>query len=111
MAQTAPETVEKVVKIIEGEFKKIASEEVGEEELELAKSVCITTFRMSRETGMAQGQEAAIFELYGLGFDYEEKYPERVKEVTAEDVLRVAKNYFQRPSILVMTRPRPEGGQ
>jgi len=109
MAQTAPENVEEVVKVIEGEFKKIASEEVGEEELELAKSVCITTFRMSRETSMAQGQEAALFELYGLGFDYEEKYPERVKETTAEDVLRVAKKYFQLPSILVITRPGPEG--
>ena len=107
MAQTAPETVEEVVKIIEREFTKIASEEVSEEELNLAKSVCVTTFRMSRETSMAQGQEAAIFELYGLGFDYEEKYPERVEEVTAEDVLRIAKKYFQKPSILVITRPKP----
>jgi zinc protease len=32
--------------------------------------------------------------LYDLGFDYADRYIERVKAVTKEDVLRVAKQYL-----------------
>jgi len=110
MAQTAPEAVDEVVKVIKGELQRIASEPVSERDLELAKQVCVSTFRMSRETSSAQAQEAALYELYGLGYDHEEKYVQRVREVTAEEVLRVASKYFEKPSVLVITRPKPEDG-
>ena len=33
-------------------------------------------------------------EVYGLGFDYIEKYPNYIMRVTAEDIARVAKKYL-----------------
>jgi len=107
MAQTAPGNLDEVVAVIARELKRIGSERVSEKELNLAKQVCVTSFEMARETSGAQAQEAALFELYGLGYDHEDQYPQRVREVTADDVLRVAKKYFDKPSILVITQPKP----
>jgi len=33
-------------------------------------------------------------EVYGLGFDYLEKYPDFIRAVTVEDVSRVAQTYI-----------------
>jgi predicted Zn-dependent peptidase len=33
-------------------------------------------------------------EVYGLGFDYIEKYPEYIRAITVEDITRVAKTYL-----------------
>jgi len=36
----------------------------------------------------------SLDELYGLGFDHYQKYPQEIRKVSREDVNRVAKRYF-----------------
>jgi zinc protease len=37
----------------------------------------------------------AAIEFYGLGMEYPERYPEIIRAVTREDVLRVARKYLR----------------
>ncbi len=55
----------------------------------------------------AQAQQAALFDLYGLGYDYDKTFDERIEAVTLEDVVRVAKKYLNH-HLLVTLSPRPE---
>ena len=41
-------------------------------------------------------------EYLGLGLDYVDRYPELVRKVTAEDVLRVARKYLQPDKLIVV---------
>ncbi|MBW2318690.1 MAG: hypothetical protein JRF24_08435, partial [Deltaproteobacteria bacterium] len=43
-------------------------------------------------------------EILGLGYDYEKKYPELINNVSASDVLRVAKELFSH-HLVVSTKP------
>jgi predicted Zn-dependent peptidase len=77
---------------------------VDEDTLERAKSMCITMHQMNRETNAAQAQGDAVNELLGLGYEYDQHYPDMIRKVTAADVQRVAKRLFQH-SLTVATKP------
>jgi predicted Zn-dependent peptidase len=48
-------------------------------------------------------------ELYGLGFDHYQKYPQEIQKITGEDVRQVAKKYFNLEAYsLAIIRP-PKG--
>jgi len=44
----------------------------------------------------------AAMELYGLGMDFPERYPKLINQVTAEDVLRVARTYLKPEKFLLV---------
>ena len=44
-------------------------------------------------------------ELYGEGYDADEKYFARIKGVKREDVIRVANEIFSRPALRILVRP------
>ena len=50
---------------------------------------------MSLETNGAQARSAAVNEVLGLGYDWDDRYPELVEHVSAEDVITVARRLFQ----------------
>jgi predicted Zn-dependent peptidase len=50
-------------------------------------------------------------QVYGLGFDYIEKYPEHIRAITVEDISRVAKKYLDSENYsLVVVGPVSEDG-
>lgn len=106
-AATFDEALDQAMGIIEGHMGRIAEELVTEEELELAKQLCIIMDQTSNQTNSNQAVDAAIAELYGLGYDYTEDYDERIREITREDVLRVAGKYLTNP-VTILRRPEPE---
>ena len=74
------------------------------DELELAKKLIITSETLDDQTNAAQASSAAMNELYGLGYDFDEKFRERVKKVTIEDTKAAARKYF-RHFVLTVTAP------
>jgi zinc protease len=94
ITQTTMANYEKVVEIIEKKLEKIQQEPLAPAELASAKDMCITIHEMGLETASAQAQSAAVNELLGLGYDYDSRYPQLIRQVTAEDVLRVARRLF-----------------
>jgi zinc protease len=95
ISQTTMANYEKVVEIILAKLKKIQQQPLDSGELWAAKNMIVTMHEMSLETNGAQARSAAVNEVLGLGYDWDNRYPELVDQVSAEDVLEVARNLFQ----------------
>lgn len=94
ISQTTLGNLDKVQRIILDNLRRLTAQPVPQKELQTAKDMIITSHRMARESLGSQARDAAVSEVLGLGWDYEERYPDLIRSVTAEDVLRVAKKLF-----------------
>lgn len=97
---------EKYTWVREGFLKEIArirDEKATDEEVESAKKYLLGSlpFLLATNDGIA-GQLLAI-ELYGLGFDYLDKYKKAVTAVTADEVQRVAKKHLDPKKLTIAT--------
>lgn len=67
---------------------------VSSRELAEAKSYLIGSFPMRFDTTQKLADVLCQIEFFGLGLEYFSHYPKQIEQVTAEDVLRVAKQYL-----------------
>ncbi len=102
-----PQRVSKVYQIIREQCAKAVAGKITREEFERAKGIMITTEHLRTRTVAQMATRAALDELYGLGYDAYDKYDERVKAVTMEDVKRVAKAFLDN-AIITVTTPKPD---
>jgi zinc protease len=105
VTQTTMSNYKEVVRIIMDKLEKIQQKPLEPRELEAAKNMCITMHELGLETTAAQANSAALNEVVGLGYDWDRRYPEQIKKVRAEDVLRVARRLF-RHHLLVSAIPK-----
>lgn len=94
ITQTTMSNYKKVVETILEKLEKIQREPLKAGELATARDMCITMHEMGLETNGAQAQSAAVAEVLGLGYEWDSRYPELIRQVSAEDVLRVARRLF-----------------
>ena len=93
------------------EIRRIIEEPVTTEELQDAKDYLTGSFVFAFETSGQIARFLVHAEVYKLGFDYVEKYPEYIKRVSIEDLSRVAKRYLDPDAYtLVVVGPIPENG-
>ncbi len=95
IAQTSPEKLSKVKAIIFDKLKEISEKPISRGELEEAKNMIMTMKHISMESTEAQASNAAINELLGLGWNYDQKYYKALKEIVPEDVLKTARELFK----------------
>jgi zinc protease len=105
-AATYDEALEQALNIIDKHMARIAAELVTDEELDHAKQLCIIMSETQKQTNSSQARDAAVSELYGLGYGYNASYGEKIAAVTKEDVLRVAQKYLKNP-VTILRRPNP----
>ncbi|HEX7240949.1 MAG TPA: pitrilysin family protein [Longimicrobiaceae bacterium] len=79
---------------MEAEMRRMMEEPVPEEELRRTKDVLVLSLLRAFETPGRVASRFATLEAYDLPRDYWERFPERVEAVTAEEVLRVSRRYF-----------------
>jgi zinc protease len=91
---TAPENLNRAISGLRGEIARIVREPVTDEELETAKSYLTGSFVLRFQKNSQIAEFLLEAEVYGLGFDYLEKYPDFIRAVTVEDVSRVAQTYI-----------------
>ncbi|MEW6087709.1 MAG: pitrilysin family protein [bacterium] len=91
---TIPSKREEAVQGILDQIKKLQEEDITPEELQTAKQNLIGQKAISLETIGSQASSSGLNELYGLGYDWDDKYKETINKVTAENVKSVAKRYF-----------------
>ena len=94
LAQTRPESLPQVVARIRAGIDKIQSDGIPEDEFEKAKAKLVVSHAMRNTTPAERAFEASLDELYGLGFDFEQSYAERIGRVKTDDVVAVVKKYF-----------------
>jgi predicted Zn-dependent peptidase len=104
MAQTSVANREHVVASIQAELDRAGQETIGPDELEAGKATCVAAHAIYHQDPGSQADEAALFELYGFGHDFMDSYARSINAVTAQDVQRVAQQYFG-ARVLAMTGP------
>ncbi len=100
---TAPKNYQAVKTGTTAEFKRLTTQLVPAEELQAAKQAVKGHFLMSHETNSSQADRLGGFELLGVGYQYDQTYPELIDKVTAADIQRVAKKYFTHYTLSVLT--------
>ena len=104
ITQTTMANLDKVQNIILENLRRLGEEPVPPEELEIAKNVLLTSHQLGRESLDAQAQSAAVNEVLGMGWDYDQKYAQLIREVKAESIQRMAKDLFS-STLVVRTLP------
>lgn len=107
MAQTNPKKVGEVVERIHRNIARARQGKVTEEEFRTAVEQVIALHAQDNTTIAEQARQAAIDELYGLGYDYDERFDARIESVKLEDLARVAKKYLGN-FVLVTSSPEEE---
>jgi zinc protease len=106
LAQTHPDQVDEVLERIEANVQRALEGRISEDEFRTAQQRIVALHAQENTTIESQAQQAALDELYGLGYDYDRTFDERIRAVTLDDVVRVAKKYFGH-HIVITTSPRP----
>jgi zinc protease len=92
---TSPQEVDEAIQGIMREVEHLKMGKIFQEELEQAKRNLIGRKQLQLQTNSSQAFEAALSELYGLGYSAPWRYSEFVEGVSLEDVKRVTNLYFQ----------------
>ncbi|MBW1718794.1 MAG: insulinase family protein [Deltaproteobacteria bacterium] len=90
----APEKKDRAVKGLWQEIYRVIREPVTDNEIERAKKWLIGTHEISLQTNRAKAVDMALNELYGLGYNFSSEYVLKIDEVTADQVLNVAKKFM-----------------
>jgi zinc protease len=91
---TSPENMNLAIDGLIQEIRRIVEQPVSESELQDAKEYLTGSFVFAFETSSQIARFLVHAQVYGLGFDYIDKYPEYIKRVTVEDIARVAQKYL-----------------
>jgi zinc protease len=105
----SPEKAEKSISMLRQEFHKIASEAVGERELERSQNYLIGRHDIDLQRNSAIASSLAFDDLYDLDFQEMYKFPEAIRAVTPGDVLRVASRILRQPEVIsIVGKSRPD---
>ena len=91
---THPKKLETAIEAVLRELKKVKENGLTEGEVDRAKSYLVGNFEIGLQTNGAQANQMSLDELYGLGFDHYQKYPQEIRKVTRGDVNRAAEKYL-----------------
>ncbi|MCB9643707.1 MAG: insulinase family protein [Myxococcales bacterium] len=109
---TSPNKLEQAREGILRELQLICDEPVSIEEFDRTKRHLAGAHAISLQKNGSQANNFALNELYGLGFDHHDHYPEKIRSVTREDIQRVAKRLLQLDRyVLSIVRPAEEQGE
>ncbi len=107
IAAAQPQKADEVVDIILKNIEKARAGDISDEEFARAKRLAVIADRLSMQTNSQMASDAALNELYGLGYDFSTHDRERLDAVTKAEVQRVARKYLIHPTI-VMTTPKTD---
>lgn len=104
VAQTQPDKIDEVVGRIRKNVERAKAGKIDAEEFRVAVQRVIAFHAQEGTTIADQARQAALDELYGLGYDYEKSFDARIEAVQLSDLVRVAKKYFNQ-YVLATTSP------
>ena len=92
--QSRNEAVDEAVRLVREQMDRLRARPVGDDELDLARSYLIGSFPLRLDTTGKVARFLIAVEDAGLGLGYPELFRQRVAQVTAADVARVAARYL-----------------
>ena len=103
-SQTQPEKLAEVVQRIQKNMQKAKDGKIDPGEFRVALQMITSLHAEENTTIASQSRTAALDELFGLGYDYDKHFDQRIEAVTLDDVVRVARKYLNN-YLLVTTSP------
>jgi len=104
------EVVGEALDEIDHELRRMATEHVGDEELDRAREALILSLPRAFETPGRIVARLSTIEAFGLDQDYWERYPERLRDITSEEILRISGDLFHPERLVrVVVGPAPHG--
>ncbi len=94
IAGVNPANVDLAVASILEEIERLRTEPVPDEELTDSQAFIVGSMPLRLETNAAMARSLLDMAWYDLGWDYLQRLGERVRAVTPDDVLRVARKYL-----------------
>jgi len=104
ITQTTMGNLENVQQIIVQNLQRLQTEQVSNEELKIAKNILLTAHHMGLESLGSQAQSAAVNEVLGMGWRYDQKYPELIEKVGTDEIQNLAKKLFTH-TLVIRTIP------
>ncbi len=100
--ETKNQNANQMISEILREIKKFLEDGVTPTELSEAQDYLTGSFPLRMDSNAKLVRLLTGIELYGLGLDYPEKYPQLIRQVTQEEVQRVASTYLKPDSFLIV---------
>jgi zinc protease len=100
--QTKNDSAQEAIRVATEEVSRIREKPVSEAELSDAKDFLTGSFPLRFDTNRKVANFLALVEFFELGLDYRDRYPEFIRKVTREDVLRVAKQYLDPEKLITV---------
>ncbi len=97
-----PQVLNESLAGIEEQVALLSTEDVPEEELALVKQKIRGFFFLDHQKTIDQANYLGFYEMQGYGYHYDVEYPDKLSEVTAQDVKYVANKYFNNPAIAIV---------
>jgi zinc protease len=94
LAQTQPDKVDEVVRRILKNVERAKEGKIPVEEFKVAQQMIVALHAEENTTIAEQARLAALDELYGLGYDYDRQFDQRIEAVKLDDVIGVARKYL-----------------
>lgn len=92
--ETKSETTMQVIRLMRDQMQLMREQDVGKEELQLAKESLINSFVFAFENSHAVVAQQMRLDFYGYPHDYLSSYRDKIAAVTIADVKRVANLYL-----------------
>lgn len=109
---TQGKTADEVRQALQREIEKLIAEGVTEEELQRVKSQAVASHVYERDSMFYQAQQIGALQMAGLSPDVIDLFVEKLKAVTAEQVIEVAKKYLVDETLTVAyLDPQPLSGK
>ncbi len=105
-----PEKLNEALSVIGGEISRVTRTPVSSSELTKAKTMAEASFVFAMEDMAGQARTLGFFQTMTGDMYNADNYLTRIKQVTAEDVLRVSKTYL-RPENMSICLMAPEGAK
>ncbi len=100
--QTKNESAQEAIRIVKEEIRRIREQGVTEKELQEAKDYLTGSFPLRLDTNRRVARFLAQMEFLGLGLDYVERYPGLIRQVSREDIIRVARTHLRLEDLIVV---------
>ena len=107
--QTKAESTVEAIKVLQEELQKIITEEITAKELETARNTFLNSFVFNFDSTAEIIERMLEYTYYGYPLDFLAKTKSGIEGVTAADVLRVAKKYFNPAAQQILVVGNPEG--
>ncbi len=90
-----PKNLDRAIEGIVVEIKRLRAEPVTEDELSEAKDFVTGSLALRLETNEGVAGTLGDIELFGLGLDYLQRYPDLIRAITPEQILAAVQKYAQ----------------